>query len=346
MKISIEDVAKKADVSVVTVSRVINNVETVRSNNRKKVLKAMEELNYTPSAAARSLALGTTKVIGLTLSTFNDSFFDGIVKSVSKNLESYGYLLVISFVPSEKNSPTGSRSFLDQSNRVDGLILLAPQNEEAVVVELKKKNIPYVLIDNQKQHGDSSVIVNNFKGGYEATKHLIELGHTKIAHVGGPDIFLSSREREKGYIAALKDAGLEPFLYKRSGFTIDGGYDVANKWIDAGKIPTAIFAADDYISLGVMNAFMDRGMRVPEDISVVGYDDQHFTNQFRPKLTTIKQPTEELGKQGVDLLMKIINGESKSSTIMLDPELVIRESTMAYKKITSFRGESLCYCIS
>jgi DNA-binding LacI/PurR family transcriptional regulator len=346
MKISIEDVAKKAEVSVVTVSRVINNVETVRENNRKKVLKAMEELNYTPSAAARSLALGSTKVIGLTLSTFNDSFFDGIVKSVSKNLERYGYFLAISIVPDEKNSPIRSRSFLYQSNRVDGLILLAPQNEEVDMVELKNKNIPYVFIDNQKKDGTSSVIVNNFKGGYEATKLLIELGHTKIAHVGGPDRFLSSREREKGYIAALKDAGLEPFLHERSGFSIDGGYEVANKWINDGKIPTAIFAADDYMALGVMNAFMDKGMRVPEDISVVGYDDQHFTTQFRPKLTTIKQPTEELGKQGVDLLMKIINGESRSSTIMLDPELVIRESTMAYKKVTSFKGGSLCYCIS
>jgi LacI family transcriptional regulator len=334
MKCSIEDVAKKSGLSVVTVSRVINNNSTVRKSNREKVLKAMEELNYSPSFAARTLALGKTKVIGLTISNLNDSFLDGVVKSVSKHLEEYGYLLALSVVPEDKNSTKNKSSYLFQGDRVDGIILLTPVDEDVVLTELKKKKIPCVLLDNQNQQIDTpSVIVNNYKGGYEVTRFLIDLGHDKIAHITGPALYLSSRERKQGYLDALEEAGLHPFAIEISEFSIKGGYEVVQKWIREGIIPSAIFAADDFIALGVVNALRDTGLKVPEDVSVIGYDDQVFSSEVSPQLSTVKQPEAQLGRKGVELLLAAINGSlNGSTTVKLDPELVIRETTARYIK--------------
>lgn len=324
MKVSITDVAKRAGVSVVTVSRVINNVKTVRERNRQKVLKAMEELNYHPNPAARTLASGKTGVIGLTIGNLNDAFLEGVVKSVNARLEDYGYFLALSVVPIGIKE-----SFLFQEDRVDGIILLCPTDEVEHVLDLKKKRIPFVLLDNQEEHDVPSVVVDNYKGGFDATNHLVQLGHRRIAHIGGPDMYLSSRERKKGFLDAMKRANLSPFAIEKCEFSIEGGYNITSKWIKNGTIPSAVFAADDFIALGVINALTNEGLNVPEDVSVVGYDDQVFASQFHPRLTTVKQPEKKIGKEGVDLLVKMINGTSRrSTTIKLEPKLIVRESTI------------------
>lgn len=326
MKVSIFDVAKKAGLSVVTVSRVLNNASSVREKNREKVLQAMKELDYQPNAAARSLARGRTGVIGLALTTLNDSVFDAVVKEVGDRLAERGYFLAMSIAGYEDSS---FHRTLFQEDRVDGVILLSPLREEEYVLELKKKKIPFVLLDNQLRASQApSVIVDNYKGGYDAARHLIELGHTRIAHIAGPDWFLSSKERERGFRAALTEAGLQPFGVERGTFEISSGYAIARRWIETGSLPTAVFAADDYIALGVMDAMKNEGIRVPQDLSIVGFDDQIIASQFRPMLTTIRQPAEQIGKHGVDLLLKWIDGSSRrNATVQLEPELIVREST-------------------
>lgn len=325
---NIEDVAKKAGVSVVTVSRVINGVTTVRKNNREKVVRAMKELNYQPNHAARVLASGKTRVIGLTIGSLNDTFLEGVVKAINAKLVDYGYVLALSVVP----IGTGN-SFLFQRERVDGVILLCPTEEEKMVKQLEEKDIPYVLIDNQDEHDVVSVVVDNLKGGYDATKHLIDLGHERIGHIAGPAIYLSSREREQGFLQALEEANLKPYVIEHGDFRMDDGFRIVKGWIEKDTLPTAIFAADDFIALGAMNALMESGLRVPDDVSIIGYDDQVFASQYVPKMTTVKQPEQAMGEKGVDLLMRLIKDETiEQRQFRLEPSVVIRNSTKSYEK--------------
>ncbi|WP_139996722.1 LacI family DNA-binding transcriptional regulator [Paenibacillus paridis] len=331
MKVSIFDVAKKSGLSVVTVSRVLNNSTSVRQKNKDKVLQAMKDLDYHPNASARSLASGKTGIIGLTLTTLHDTVLDAVVKEINDCLAEQGYFLALSISAGDEDSFQRS---MFQEDRVDGVILLSPMNADIYVMELKKRKIPFVILDNQQRNPSvPSVVVNNFKGGYDATKHLIDLGHTEIAHISGPDPYLSSRDRERGYLFALEEAGLTPFHIEQGTFGIPSGYSIAMRWIQSGRLPTAVFAADDFIALGVMDAFKNERIRIPEDVSIVGFDDQIYAEEFRPTLTTIRQPFEKIGRQGVDILLKLIKDPSKRNVTMeFDPTLIVRESTGAPRK--------------
>lgn len=328
MKVSIFDVAKKSGLSVVTVSRVLNNSSSVRQKNKEKVLQAMKELDYRPNAAARSLARGKTGIIGLMLTTLHDSFFDAVVNELNGRLMEHGYYLAISV--SKSYEDTVHRPLFAE-DRVDGVILLSlsPKDEDEYVMDLAKKKIPFIMIDNSKPGSAvTSIIVDNFRGGYEATRHLIELGHTEIAHIAGPEQFLSSRERERGYETALAEAGLEPWRIERGTFEIPSGYKIAMKWMKEGKLPQAIFAADDYIALGVIDACLNQGIRIPDDVSIVGFDDQVLASEFRPMLTTIRQPADKIAAAGIDLLLAAMNDPAAGTvTIQIEPELIVRDST-------------------
>lgn len=320
---NIEDVAKKAGVSVVTVSRVINGVTTVREKNRQKVLEAMKELNYEPNHAARVLASGKTNVIGLTIGHLNDTFLEGVVKAIDAKLKEYGYVLALNVVAIDSTD-----SFVFKKERVDGVILLCPTNEIKMIEQLEDKGMPYVLIDNQQDEFAASVLVDNVMGGYEATKHLIDLGHKNIAHLAGPSMYLSSRERRKGFLKALEEANLTAHSIVEGEFNMTSGYKLVSKWIEEGKLPTAIFAADDFIALGAINALINHGLSVPEDVSIIGYDDQQFASQYVPQLTTIKQPEQKIGEKGVEILMKMIMNKQKiKQNYRLKPELIVRHST-------------------
>lgn len=325
MKVNIYDVARKSGLSVVTVSRVLNNAASVREGNRDKVLRAMEELGYRPNASARSLAKGRTGVIGLTLTTLHDAFLDAVVKEVADRLAEQGYFLALSVTPSYE----ASHRSLFQHDRVDGVILLSPVEEDAYVKELKQNRIPFVMLDNQHPNPSvASVLVDNFKGGYEAAKHLIDLGHRDIAHIRGAEPFLSSRERERGFEAAMREAGLTPYRVERGNFDIESGYEIASRWIETGRLPTAVFAGDDYMAIGVMDACKNAGVKVPSELSVVGFDDQLLASQLRPLLTTVRQPARALGRNGVEILLSLIDGAARGDEkVVLQPELVIRAST-------------------
>lgn len=331
MKVSIFDVAKKSGLSVVTVSRVLNNATTVREKNRQKVLQAMKELDYHPNAAARSLAKGKTGVIGLILTTLQDSFLDDVVQHVSSQLKDYGYYLTLTVVnyPAEE----GHGMDLIQEERVDGLLILSAVNDEQYVAELQKRNIPSVLIDNQMEQSQvPSVQVDNFKGGYEATRHLVDLGHKRIAHIQGPSYFLSAVNRERGFMKALNEAGLMPFAVEPGEFSISSGYAAARRWIEAGELPDAVFASDDYMAIGAINALIEAGYKVPEDVSVIGYDDQLISSQLRPRLSTVRQPSEQLARTAVDILMKQVNGDGSYKpepvVFTFQPQILLRESTI------------------
>ncbi|WP_152394486.1 LacI family DNA-binding transcriptional regulator [Paenibacillus guangzhouensis] len=330
-KVSILDVVAKSGVSLATVSKVLNNVPSVRDSNRQKVLQAIKELDYRPNSAARSLARGSTGVIGLTLITLQDTVFETIVQSVNECLEEQGYFLALSiFNPTKKDAR--EHNILFQEDRVDGIIVLSPLNEENDITELKRKGIPFVIIDNHVENSRAlTVNVDNTKGGYDAARHLLELGHTKIAHLSGPEHFLSVRQRRQGFEQALQEAGLTPLVISNTTFGIRTGFEAAQAWIAQGLIPTAVFAGDDGLALGVMEAFQSAGYRVPQDISVIGYDDQAFASEIHPRLTTVRQPGEQMGQQAARLLLKLIQGSKRNTSIMLQPEIIVRESTAPYR---------------
>lgn len=340
MKVSIFDVAKKAGLSVVTVSRVLNNATTVREKNRLKVLQAMKELDYRPNAAARSLAKGKTGVIGLIIATLQDSFLDSIVQHASRQLKEHGYYLALSVA----NYPLDEGDGLEliQEDRVDGVLILSAVHEDLYVMELKKRKIPYVLIDSQSMQPSAlSVQVDHYKGGYEATQHLIQMGHKRIAHMRGPHFFLSAAERERGYRDAVKEAGLETIYMGHGDFTIPSGYQLMKKWIESQELPDALFAADDYMAIGAINALQEAGYQVPDHISIVGYDDQVLATQLRPQLSTVKQPSERIACSAVEILIKQMNGTMKRQpSLKFEPELVVRATSLP--RAAEYEGRSAC----
>ncbi len=327
MKVTIEDVVKKSGLSYVTVSRVISNAPNVRESNRKKVLEAIEELGYVPSAAARTLATGKTNVVAMFVSDIGDYFFGSIVKEVNDQLLRKGYLLAISVCDGKDDEI--DTAFLNQ-NRVDGVILLVANKEKYFIDILKNRKVPFVVVDNQTINTDiTSVLADNVTGGYLAVKHLLELGHTEIGLIGAAPYGLSTLERQMGAIKALTEVSLQPAGMEYGEYDQMTGYNTIMKWHKEGKLPSAVFAFDDHIALGVVNAVKDLGCRVPDDLSVCGYDDSPLANHYTPKITSVRQPAEEMAQNAVNqLLSQISHQDTGSYAMKLAPKLAVKESTM------------------
>lgn len=326
MKVTIDDIVRKSGLSYVTVSRVISNSPNVRENNRKKVLDAIEELGYIPSAAARTLATGKTYVIAMFISDLSDDFFCSIVRKVNEQLLSVGYLLTLSMCDDESNSV--KTAFLSQ-NRVDGAILLVPNREKYFIDVFVSKKIPFVVIDNQTMNEDiTSVLADNIAGGYMAMKHLIDLGHTRIGLIGASLNSLSTLERQLGAYKALSEASLQPFSVENGDYDQPTGYNAVMKWNREKGLPTAIFAFDDHIAVGAINAVKDLGLSVPKDISVCGYDDSLLANHYSPRITSVRQPAGEMAQSAVSQLLALIDKQELGSYAMkFPPKLVIKAST-------------------
>lgn len=328
MKVSIYDVAKKAGVSVVTVSRVLNNAPTVREKSRSKVLAAVKDLNYQPSAAARSLAKGRTNVIGIILPNLSDPFLSEVVLEVDLALERLGYALAISIIDQMDLAFDERTNFFMQQERADGILVLTPLFEDEFVQSLQGKGIPFVIMDNQRYPFTvPSVVIDNFKGGYEAGKYLLDSGHEHIAYIGGPASLLSAEDRLSGFLKALAEVGKAPKGIYKGDFDIDMGFVTTLQLIHDGQLPTAIFAGDDHIAFGIVDALRENQIRVPEDVSVIGFDDHPFSSKLHPFLTTFRQPAKEMADAAVEMLMRIIRGERKRNAIVkLEPILIERES--------------------
>lgn len=316
MKVNIYDVAKRSGLSVVTVSRVINNVQTVRKKNREKVLQAMKELNYSPHSAARTLARGKTGVIGLILTALRDSVFEEIVREINEQLENHGYFLAISIDGAVRREPENRTNYLIQPDRVDGIILLSSLKEREYVQELKAKNIPFVLIDHHDPDTEAVMVqVDNYAGGYMAARHLLEKGHREIGLICGPEHLLSAQERRQGFEQALADAGLSPAVVAQVEFDTRVGFHTAQEWIAAGHRITALSAGDDFLALGAMQAYQAAGYRIPEDIAIIGYDDQDFASKIHPSLTTVRQPVELMGREAVKQLLAMLEKDAQEKNV-------------------------------
>lgn len=327
MNVSIKDVVKKSGLSYVTVSRVISNAPNVRETNRKKVLDAIEALGYVPNAAARTLATGKTYAIAMFICDLGDDVLGSIIKVVNEQLIKKGYLLTLSICDDKDDD--FDIAFLSQ-NRVDGAIVMVPGKERYFIDLLKIQKVPFVVIDNQTMDENiNSVLADNVAGGYYATKHLLDLGHTQIGLIGAAPNGLSTLERQMGAIKALSEVSLSPIAIEYGDYDQPTGYNAIMKWHSSTGLPTAVFAFDDHIAIGVINAAKDLGLKVPQDLSVCGYDDSLLSNHYSPTITSVRQPSTEMAVSAVNQLLALIDHKDMGSYAMkFAPKLVIKDSTI------------------
>ena len=331
-EITIVDVADEAGVSYATVSRVINNKDHVSAEKRERVLRAMAQLGYVANMQARSLAGGESRVVGLLVDYLSSSYMDEIIRGIDEALDAENYDLMLYTTHRRK---TKESAYVTKLTRrlADGLLLILPRNAAAYLDTLRQRQFPHVLVDylSDKQNVPS-VSTTNFRGAYDATAFLLSLGHRHIGFITGTMEFGCARDRLDGYRAALKDYGLasDPQLVCEGDFMQPQGYHCAQKLLSLPEPPTAIFSSNDMMAFGVMEAARERGLRLPEDLSIVGFDDIPQASHVHPALTTIRQPLEEMGRSAAHLLLKYIAHPTAAiERIELPTRLIIRESCQA-----------------
>ena len=327
---TIREVAESAGVSYATVSHVINNTRLVSPETRERVLAAMDALNYRPNALARSLRQGKTNTIGLVLPDSANPFFAEISRTIEDEAFKKGYSV---FLCNTELDTQRELFYVDvlSKKQVDGIIFVAAGDQADSLDFLIRRSMPLVMIDRNVPNVKSDAVLTDHQlGGYLATCHLLELGHTRIACIAGPSTITPSAERIIGYRKALEEAGLsyQEELILRGDYHAQSGMELTHLILKMNPRPTAIFALNDLMALGALRAAAEDGYSVPKDLAVVGYDDleiAHFTN---PPLTTIAQPKKEIGVQAVKLLVDRMSLKSRPpSRIVLAPELIIRRST-------------------
>jgi len=337
-KSTIYDVAKIAGVSPSTVSRVMNSPEIVAEDTRQNVANAVKELSYIPNMMAANMPRRRTNYIGLIIPDITNIFFSNLVRGVQDVCEKHGYsVLVVNSDDSQEKE--GRYLKLLYSRRVDGVILtVAGYREEEFSEEelflLKKMNI--VLIDREINGMMTPIVkVNNFAGAYSAVKYLLTMGHRKIMYLAGIKGTKTNQEREKGYLSALKEARISWEKELTADFRLDTAYHkIMYHWPqlkNSDELPTAIFAANDLMAIGALKAFTQIKIRVPEDISIIGFDNIPFSDCTYPPLTTIAQPTYQMGQKAVETLIKLINKEKIKKSVEFETELIERDSVSRWE---------------
>lgn len=327
--VTIYDVAHEAGVSDATVSRVFNNKGNVKETTREKVLNAAKKLGYVANLQARSLAGGKSNIIGLLVPGLETAYIGEIVRGIDHELARADYELMLYTTRRRGGSESSYLQYI--ANGIsEGLILVVPLLSGDYISALRKLTHPYVLIDEFDPNGKSfSVDATNWQGAYDATRYLIELGHQRIAFVTGIAALHSSAERQEGYCTALQDHDIpvREELIADGDYMQPSGYARTLELLDLPEPPTAIFAANDLMALGALDAIRERGLDIPKDISVVGFDDIPQATTTHPKLTTVRQPLEQMGQVGVKLLLEQFkNPERPPRRMTLATQLIIRDS--------------------
>ncbi|MEI3612909.1 LacI family DNA-binding transcriptional regulator [Pseudogracilibacillus sp. SO30301A] len=333
MKVTIYDVAKEANVSIATVSKVINNKGRISDKTRKKVKTVMKQLNYHPNIFASALMGKQTKTVGLLIPDIANPFFSELARSIENRGHEKGYNLVISNTNYDSVKEDQYLSLLKQKS-VDGFILASGFENLDKVQGLMKEDIPVVIVARDfPMFSVNAVALDDFMGGYLAADHLIKLGHQNIGVIAR-DLW-SNRERLRGFKHALKEKGLEinsNFEYIKGLDHVQAGKKLTQKYLTSEECPSAIFACNDLLAAGVIQMAKELGFKVPEDLSIIGFDNTAIATIIEPPLTTIAQPIESMGKEVMDLMISVIKGEkTDKSRITLLPSLVKRKSTEAIK---------------
>lgn len=327
---TIRQVADRAGVSIATVSHVLNDTRYVSDELRERVLQAMRELSYQRNGLARSLRSGKSHTIGLVLPDSSNPYFAEIARAVQDAAYELGYSLLLCNTDGDLEKEATYGSLLIEK-QVDGVILIAAGASGEHIAELQRCAIPIAVVDRDSPDvAADSVQIDNRQGGELAARHLLELGHRRIACIAGPLDVYPSYDRVYGYMDALRAAGIEidPELIVNSNFRANGGYQAAGRLLAQSALPTAIFACNDLMAMGAIGAIVDHGLRCPADIAVVGFDDIQLSQYTNPALTTVAQPKQEMGRQAARLLLERMQAPALPiRTIELAARLVVRRST-------------------
>lgn len=333
---SIKDIADKAGVSVSTVSRTLNNYTDVSPKTREKILAIAKEYNYFPNAVARSLVQKKTHTIGIFFgnmvnSGFDHPFFLDVISAVRERVGNAGYDLLIF---TNKNKERATYMTLCKERSVDGVVLLLTgegKKRSEALMELQDSGIPCIAIDIPLQGLTCTYVESdNYTGARNAMQHLLDLGHRKIAFIGGDTISKTSYDRMRGYQDALMEQkiGVDPTLIQLGYFSREQARESAKLLLTGEPEITAFFAASDEMAMGIMEGAGEIGLRIPKDISVVGFDDIKAAKNAHPPLTTVRQDKFGLGNEAARLLLQIIDGDEQPlQPIFLPCELVVRAST-------------------
>ncbi|WP_318469790.1 substrate-binding domain-containing protein [Photobacterium leiognathi] len=333
---TMKDVAKLAGVSTSTVSHVINKTRFVSEEISERVNKAAKELNYYgPSALARSFKVNRTKTIGMLVTTSTNPFFGEVVKGVERSCYQQGYSLILCNTEGDHQRMHESINTLLQK-RVDGLILMCATLEgEHFDIFEHYADIPVVVMDwGPMQFTSDKIQDNSLRGGYMAAKYLIDAGHSEIGCITGPLDRIQAEMRYNGYLQAMDEAGfsVEPSWVVEADFECEGGYNAFTQLHANGTLPSALVVANDMMAMGVINAANELGIQIPEQLSIIGYDDIHIAKFMSPSLTTIHQPKYRLGQAAVEtLLTRLDEPETAPRIIELEPTLVERNSVKSLR---------------
>lgn len=328
--VTIRDVAALAGVSHQTVSRVINNSEVVTSSTRIRVENAIKELGYRPNAIARSMAKGNTCTLGCISPSLTNFIFASMIESAQAEARRQGFFILTGSAPSVDEV----QPLLDEmlNRRVDGLLVLNPRDDNRYrhLLPLIHRGMPVVYLKNSpKGELVSSVCCDDQNGSHQATRYLLELGHTSIATITGPENEECTQDRLEGYRQILLKAGINPekVLIAIGDWTAESGGQAIRQLL-ASEIPfSSVFAQNDQMAVGAISALRDAGLRIPQDVSVIGYDDIPLASYFDPPLTTIRQPIDEFGRHGAQLLIEAVqNSKFNPKQVRLNAQLVERNS--------------------
>jgi LacI family transcriptional regulator len=333
--ITIHDVARKARVSVATISRVLNNSELVADKTRKRILRIAKELNYVPNASARGLSTRRNDTIGLLLPDVYTEFFSEVIRGADQAAQELGFHF---FVSSDHNQKSEMEAALHAiRGRVDGLIIMSPYIDAQMLREtMLPRNLPVVLLNCALANGYyDSLTIDNAGGAFRVVQHLIEHGYDRIAIIKGTDQNVDARERLQGYREALGKSGREisSNLEFAGDFTEASGHDAAQKLLSTTPLPRAIFVSNDAMAVGVLSALSSAGIKVPDEIAIAGFDDIPIARYLTPPLTSVHVSINDLGMLAMKRIIQIVR-EKKMHRVertVLPTTIVIRESCGCHK---------------
>jgi len=330
-RVTIREVAEAAGVSIATVSRVLNGRDDVAPDTRDLVSRVIREHGYSANRSARSLSAGRTGLVGVLVPLVYPAYFSAILSGAAEALQEQDLRLVLSPTDHQHDREV---TLLDplMNGLTDGALIVLPEESSDELAQLLNQGYNFVVVDPLERLAASipSVSAAHAAGADEAMRHLLSLGHRRIGAVTGPNGWVATEERRRGYHAALAFAGIlpDPALELEADFEIKGGARAGGALLDLPEPPTAIFAFNDNTAIGVLQAARARGVRVPEDLSVVGFDDVEHATIVTPTLTTVRQPLAEMGRTAVSLLVRLLERQRfETLHVELATRLVIREST-------------------
>jgi len=339
-RVSIKDIARAAEVSHSTVSRALSHSSLVSAETRARIQRLAEEMGYSPDAQARSLVQGRTRTIGVVVTTITDPFIAELVQAIESAAYLHDYTVILASSAADPEREIAAVEML-RSKRVDGVIVTSSRVATLYQERLNRLAAPVVLVNSHSELSGEhtfAIGVDNRHGGRQATEHLIDLGHRRIAYVSGPAAHRDDTERLAGYQDALAQAGIDfasELVIAGTG-RADGGEQAVPRLLAMPERPTAAFCYNDMTAIGLLRAARGAGMSIPDDLSVVGFDDIPLASYVRPSLTTIRQPTAEMGRQALQMVLTLrLAGDPARggvSDVVVPGELVVRESSITIQE--------------